>query len=256
MADLTSLGPLRKRYRGYSIAWTFGIIAACLIIGGALVIVPAAAAIGEVLSYGSSRLDNALLTEDLWVPVAFGLIILAIGIGVAVNWALAKHRAVAVHERGIAFYAGREVHSTLVWDDALALTVAQKYAVATRSTTYTYTVHLRDQQTLSFTSGMAHAQDVVAICQQEIENRLGPAYQARLRQGERATFGLVALDREAVYIGPYATPWREVRGITVNTSSIVVQKRQISAEAPQSAPLDRVPNWWIFVKLARQFVGA
>lgn len=256
MVDVKTLGPQRKRYLGFSTGWTAFGMALCLLVGAAFIAVPLVNAVLEVANFGTSRIDNLLTNEDVWVSIGCGGVILLIGFGLALSWAFNKSFWVADHELGLAFGHGRTAQSLVRWDTLTSMTRSQTYDVKARASRVTYTLYTHDERTFQFSGGVSGVDDLVKACQSHIEQRVGPIYEARLRQGERATFGLVALDREAVYIGPYATPWREVRGITVNTSSIVVQKRQISAEAPQSAPLDRVPNWWIFVKLARQFVGA
>lgn len=254
MTDFSRIGSEQRRFLAFSTGWALGCMTIALLGGGLLVAVPLVDAFGEVAAFGTTRIDNAFLTEDFWVPVVFGLIGLGVALAVGIHWALGKHRAIALHEHGLAFYHGKQVTAVVPWASVVALTRAQKYDLRQRASQVTYTLHTREKATHSFSGTIAKADDLVAACQQHIDATLGPAYEALLRDGKRAGFGVMALDTTAVYVHGYAVPWHEVRGVQASATAIVVQRKTISTDAPQAVALERVPNWWIFLRLAGRFV--
>lgn len=254
MADLASLGQQKTRYIAFSIGWNLFAVSVFLLLGGLLFGVPVVDALRQIVTFGSSRIDNVLNTEDFWIPVAFGLLFLVGALVVGINWAVRQHRGIATHEHGLAFYNGRTLESTVRWVDIYALARSRNYDVRQRVTHIKYTLYGDHKRSFSFTQVISGHEALVTECQRQIDRQVGPLYEARLRDGQRVTFGEVSLDSRAVYIGDYATPWSEVRGVQAGAYTIVIQKKTISAEAPQSVTIDRVPNWWIFIRMAQKQV--
>lgn len=255
MPDLNALGPVQRRFLGFSIGWNLVVFVSLALVGGACVAVPLVNALLEVATFGASRIDNAFYTEDFWIPVALGIVILFLGLLFGVSWAMTRYRSVVVHDGGLAFYHGKALEASTTWEAVVALTRAQKYDVASRTTRVTYTVHTRDQNQLSFSNSFPQVDALVRVCQDQIDRRVGPIYETRLRQGERAVFGAVALDATAVFVNGQALPWGAVRGVQASPHSLVIQTERISAAGPPAVALAQVPNWWIFVRLAQRYLS-
>lgn len=254
MADLNALGRELRRHLGVSIGWTLFGTVFCLLIGGLLIAVPLVNGLAQVAAFGSSRIDDVFDTEDFWVPVVFGVGALILAVVIGVGAILSKSRAIAVHENGLAFYKGRVLETTIDWPAVYALTRTQRYSVQQRTTHVTFTLHASQKRTFSFTQSIGQHEALVAECQRRIDANVGAAYAERIRAGQKASFGAVSLDSTAVYLSDFPIPWPEVRGIQVSGSAVVIQRRHISADAPQSVSLDRVPNWWILERLGREHI--
>ena len=254
MVDVKTLGPQRNRYLAFARGWALVTIVLCLLVGALFIAFPVVNGLMEVVNFGTSRIDNVLDTEDFWVPLGCGGVLLVIGLGIGLNWALSKPFFIADHEQGLVFGHGRKAESVMRWDTLTSMTRTQSYDVKTRVSRTTYTLYTNDKRTFYFSGGIPRVDELVKTCQSRIDAAVGPVYESLLRSGKRAHFGWMSLDDRAVYIGDFATPWPEVRGIESGPSSIVVQTKTISANAPQSAPLEKVHNWWILLRLARQYI--
>lgn len=254
MVDVKALGPQRKRYLNFSRGWTLVGIVLCLLVGAVFIAAPVLSALSQVANFGSSRIDNVLRSEDFWYPLGCGGVLVLIGLGLGLNWAFNKSFWIADHELGLVFGHGRKAESVMRWDTLISMTRSQSYDVRSRVSRTTYTLYTNEKRSFYFTGGIPGIDELVKICQARIDAAVGPTYEALLKSGKRAYFGWMSLDDRAVYIGDFATPWAEVRGVEAGPSSIVVQTRTISANAPATAPLEKVHNWWILLKLARPYV--
>ncbi len=254
MIDLKALGLQRKRYLTFSRGWTLFGIVFCLLVGALLVALPVINGLMDVVNFGTSRIDNVLGSEDFWYPLVMGGVLLLIGLGLGLNWAFNKSFWIADYERGIVFGHGRKAESLMRWDTLISMTRSQSYDVKARFSRTTYTLYTNEKRTFYFNGSVPGIDELVKACQSRIDAAVGPTYEALLRSGKRAYFGRMSLDDNAVFIGDYATPWTEVRGVEAGPSSIVVQTKTISADAPQTAPLEKVHNWWILLRLARRYV--
>lgn len=254
MVDVKALGRQRKRYLAFATSWALVAIVLCLLVGALFIAFPVVNGLMEVIAFGTSRIDNVLGTEDFWVPLGCGGVLVLISLGIGLNWALSKPFFIADHELGLVFGHGRKAESTMRWDTLTSMTRSQSYDVKSRVSRTTYTLYTNEKRTFYFSGGISGVDELVKTCQARIDAAVGPTYESLLRSGKRAHFGWMSLDDRAVYIGDFATPWPEVRGVEAGPSSIVVQTKTISADAPQSAPLEKVHNWWILLRLARQYM--
>lgn len=254
MPDLNALGRELRRHLGVSIGWTLFGTVFCLLIGGLLIAVPLVNGLSQVAAFGSSRIDDVFFTEDFWVPVVFGIGALVLAVVIGVSAVLSKSRTIAVHEGGLAFYKGRALETSVEWPAVYALIRTQRHSVQQRTTHVTFTLHASQKRTFSFTPAIGQHEALVAECQRRIDSNVEAVYAERVRTDQKAVFGAISIDSAAIYLGDFPIPWHEVRGVQVGGNSVVVQRQRISADAPQSVPLDRVPNWWILERLCRQHI--
>jgi hypothetical protein len=187
--------------------------------------------------------------EFSW-PVLAGLAALALGgwllFSTARNW----NTAAALYEHGLALNDHTGLRQ-IRWDavDGVWQSVTKHYTNGIYTgTTYLYTVQTNDGQKLKFDNKFAKIEELGLAIQKQVSNALFPRYVERLNNGQRLTFGPLAIDLQGIYSGSKSLRWSEIKAVKIQSGNISIKKEGgwfnwASVSVPQ------VPNFWIFYEI-------
>jgi hypothetical protein len=199
---------------------------------------------------GLTRVDNAIIPP---LCIAVG----ALGLGAALlvsawrNWPLAA----ALYEHGVALNSRKGVRQAAWTDiDAVWQAVTRHYTNGVYTgTTHVYTVRTSAGDKLVFDDRLGkQVEQLGQAIQRGATGTLFPRYAQLLQNGQRLTFGPLALDREKLYAGKKELRWDEIKAIKIEKGNISIKKDKgwlnwASASVPQ------IPNFFIFYELISRF---
>jgi hypothetical protein len=198
--------------------------------------------------FGASRVDNRLL--DIFWPLGVAVVFLPLGLwalfNVWRNWGVSA----ALYENGLA-YNDRTGLRQIRWDqvDGVWQQVTKHYYNGIYTgTTHLYTLQTSDGQKMKFDDKFAKVEELGTGIQKYVSNALYPRYVQALNNGQKVTFGPLAIDREGIYNGNKSLKWAEIKAVKIQSGTISIKKEGgwfnwASVSVPQ------VPNFWIFYEL-------
>lgn len=165
------------------------------------------------------------------------------------NWNLAA----ALYEGGFAV-VGKNGVQQVAWVDVNAVwqSITKHYRNGIYTgTTHVYTLTTKDNQKFVLDDKLNKVEELGSAIQKEVSNTLWPGYVAAINNGQRLTFGPLALDKEGLYSGKKSIAWKEIKAIKLQQGTISVKKEGgwfnwASVTVPQ------VPNFFIFYELISQ----
>ena len=250
--EVIGLGALQQEYtyapKGKWFNLIFGLV--CLAAAPALVLLAALLGYTAYNNSGLRRVDEAIIAPLVLAGVAF-LIALVPLISAWRHWKLAA----ALYEHGIA-YRQRGPLQQFRWDEVEAVWQAvtkHYYNGVYTGTTHSYTVRTKNGQKVVFDDKLGKNVELLGRgLQQGSAELLLPRYWQALQQGQKQTFGPLALDRDKLYAGQKELPWAEIKAIKIEQGIISVKKDKgwfnwASATVPQ------VPNFFVFYELVGRF---
>lgn len=191
-------------------------------------------------------------SDQEFIPLMLCGAALALPLGV---WALFEswrnwNLAAALYEGGFAV-VGRNGVQQVAWNDITAVwqSITKHYRNGIYTgTTHVYTIATKDNQKFVLDDKLAKVEDLGGAIQKAVSNTLWPSYVAGLNNGQRLTFGPLALDRDGLYSGKKTITWKEIKAIKLQQGVISVKKEGgwfnwASVTVPQ------VPNFFIFYEL-------
>lgn len=200
--------------------------------------------------YGISQVDDS----GFWLPLVCGGLAIPLGLyglfSAWRNWPL----AVALYENGFA-YNDRKGLKQVHWNnvDAVWQSITKHYRNGIYTgTTYLYTIQTKDKQRVVLDNKFAKIEDLGNAITRGSASALFPHYIQALQQGQRLTFGPLAIDPNGIYSGNKALRWDEIKGIKIHQGAISVKKEGgwlnwATATVPQ------IPNFLIFYDLIGRF---
>ena len=200
--------------------------------------------------YGISRVDDS----GFWLPLVCSGLAIPLGLyglfSAWRNWPL----AVALYENGFA-YNDRKGLTQVHWNniDAVWQSITKHYRNGIYTgTTYLYTIQTKDQKRVALDNKFVKIEDLGNAIISGSANVLFPRYVQALQQGQRLTFGPLAIDPNGIYSGNKSLRWDEIKGIRIHQGTVSVKKEGgwfnwATAAVPQ------IPNFLIFYNLIGRF---
>jgi hypothetical protein len=214
--------------------------------GPGLVLVAAYVGYDTYNTRGLTRVDDAVILPLCFAAGAFGL-------GALILFTTWRNLplAAAVYENGVA-YNDRKGMRQAAWADVNAVyqAVTKHYTNGVYTgTTHVYTVHTNEGSRLVFDDRLGKkVEELGQALQRGVTAALFPRYWNGLQNGQKLTFGPLALDREKLYTGKKELPWSAIKAIKIERGVIAVKQEKgwfnwASASVPQ------IPNFFIFYEL-------
>lgn len=250
--SVIGLGALKQEWANNAKSKWFNLVfgVACL------AATPVALLLGAYLGYdaytnsGVSRVDNAVIP---WLCI--GAIAFAIGAAIVYNTWRNWKLAAALYEHGVAYRKQGPVEQ-FRWDDIDAVWQAvtkHYYNGVYTGTTHIYTVQLRDGRKAVINDSFGKDIETLGrALQYHTAERLLPRYWQALQNGQKVTFGPLALDRDKLYAGKKELPWGEIKAIKIEKGNISVKKDK-GWFAWASATVPQIPNFFVFYELVGRF---
>ena len=165
---------------------------------------------------------------------------------------LAVGRTAALFEHGVALASGEKVQQA-AWSDIQAVyvrVVKLRRLFVTYAKRHLYTVVMRSGTRLDF--GDTLGKDVEQLgnaIQKAVAQAQFPVYWEALRQGQRVTFGPLALDQQKLYVNKQELPWAEVRGVKLDNGRVWVEKTGKGWLRWEAVSVPQIPNVLVFYEL-------
>ncbi len=225
----------------------FGLLVAA---GPVLLVIAAFVAYDAYNRHGLSKVDDS----GFLLPLICGGIAIPLGLyglySAWRNWPLAA----ALYDNGFA-YNDRNGLKQVRWDNVEAvwqnITKHYRNGIYT-GTIYLYTVQTKDKQKIVLDNKFSKIADLGNAIVTGSTSALFPRYAQALQQGQRLTFGPLAIDPQGLYAGSKSLQWSEIKGIKIQKGTISVKKEGkwlnwATATVPQ------IPNFLIFYNLVGKF---
>lgn len=201
--------------------------------------------------FGPARIDDRAF--DIFWPL--GLAVIALPLGAYLLYEGWKNMPVAaqLYEAGLAYY-DRQGLRRMTWEnvDAVWQAVTRHYRNGVYTgTTHVYTVRAQDGTRIVLDDKLDKVEELGNAIQDSVSRVLYPRYAAALNNGQRLTFGPLAIDRQGIYAGNKSLMWNEIKAIKIAQGNISVKKEGgwfnwASATVPQ------IPNFFVFYSLIKQ----
>jgi hypothetical protein len=250
-ASVVGLGALKSEHKpkgaGRWIGPIMGLI--CILIAPATVLFAAWRGYDTYTNYGSSR-----VLEEVALPLICGggaFLLGALLLWEAWrNWKLAA----ALYDYGLAFVDRKGLRQIrweemeLVWQ---SVTKHYRNGIYT-GTTHLYTIQTRDGSKIALDDKLPKVEDLGNAILNTTANMLAPQYGQALQNGQRLTFGPLAMDLQGLYSGNKALTWQEIKAVKLERGTLSVKKEKgwfnwTSVTVPQ------IPNFYVFYHLLGQF---
>ncbi len=230
----------RQRY----LSLIIGLI--CLFLGPALLLLSAWLAYDAYNNRGLVGVGEVII-----LPLVFAALAFFIGIAILLsawrNWKLAA----ALYENGVALNTRRGLQQA-AWHDVAAVwqAVTRHYTNGIYTgTTHVYTVQTSTGEKLVFDDRLGkQVEQLGQAIQSGVTNALYPRFWQGLQNGQRLSFGPLALDREKLYSGKKELRWDEIKAIKIEKGQISVRKDKAWLNWA-SASVPQIPNFFIFYDL-------
>ncbi|MBI3242609.1 MAG: hypothetical protein HYZ49_09990 [Chloroflexi bacterium] len=247
-ASVVGLGAFKSDHSpAKSGRWINVIFSGLIVVAGpVLLLVAAFMAYNAYTRYGISKVDDS----GFILPLICGVIAVPLGLyglySAWRNWPLAA----ALYDNGFA-YNDRNGFKQVRWDniDAVWQNITKHYRNGIYTgTTYLYTVQTKDKQRIVLDNKFKKIEDLGNAIISGSATALFPRYLQALQQGQRLTFGPLAIDPNGIYSGNKSLRWDEIKGIKIHRGTISVKKEGgwfnwATAGVPQ------IPNFLIFYNL-------
>jgi len=246
--SVIGLGALKSEFRNTRRAryvnLVFGLIAIGL--GPVLVLVAAWLGYDTYNTRGLTRVDDVIILPLCFAAGAFGVGALLL-FNTWRNWGVAA----ALYENGVALNSRGGVRQA-VWHDVEAVwqAVTRHYTNGVYTgTTHAYTLRTNAGEKLVFDDRLGkQVEQLGEGIQRGVTNALYPKYWQALQNGQRLSFGPLAMDREKLYSGKKELRWDEIKAIRIVKGQISVRKDKAWLNWA-SAAVPAIPNFFIFYDL-------
>lgn len=226
----------------------FGVL--CVLAAPALMLLAGVLAFNAYSNSGASRVDNVIGVPLCLAAVAFGL-----GALILFSTWRGWQRAAALYEHGIAFRERGPVQQ-FRWDEVEAVwqAVTKHYTNGVYTgTTHIYTVQTKDGRKLVLDDRYGKNMEVIgSALQQGTATLLLPRYWQSLQQGQKLSFGPLALDRDKLYAGKKELLWSEIMAVKIERGNISIKKDK-GWFAWANATVPQIPNFFVFYELLGRF---
>ncbi len=256
--SIVGLGALKSEHRYKSAGKWFGVVfgMVCLLAAPFLCLLSAYLGYDTYTRFGSSRGLERVMDIDSGVGVTLCFGIGALVVGAFVLWEAWRSWpvAAALYENGLA-YNDRGGLKQVRWDDVDGVwqSVTKHYRNGIYvGTTHLYTVQARDGMKIKLDDKLTDVEELGNQIQRGTASVLFPRYWQSLQNGQRVTFGPLALDLKGLYSGKKELTWQEIKGVKIAQGVISVKKDKgwfnwATVTVPQ------IPNFWIFYELIGRF---
>jgi hypothetical protein len=252
-ASVIGLGAFKAVYAKDGRGRWFNVIfgAACLLAVPALLLVAGYVGYSTLNDSGLYRVAGAVA-----VPLVGAVSALVIGAAVLYNtwsnWSLTA----ALYENGVA-YQSRKGLQQVAWSDVAGVwqRVTKHYTNGVYTgTTHTYTIQTNNGEKIVLDDRLGKTvEELGNAVQRGASNTLFPRYWQSLQNGQRLTFGPLALDREKLYSGKKELRWNEIKAVKINKGVISIRKDDKSWFSWSTASVPQIPNFFIFYELVGRF---
>ena len=240
---VTGLGQFQKEFSG-------GSGGSCFFVGLGLLLTLAGLGLAA-LAATWFRNGNASRAEALPLLITAGVLFL-VGVIVLLLSFLGEGRSAALFEHGVALAQGQRVKQA-AWSDIEAVfvrVVKLKRLFITYATSHWYTVQTRGGDKLEFDDDLGgQVGQLGNAIQKAVAQAQFPGYWEALRQGERVTFGPLALDQQKLYVNKQELPWAEVRGVKLDNGRVWVEKAGKGWLRWEAVSVPQIPNVLVFYEL-------
>jgi uncharacterized protein DUF6585 len=215
-----------------------------------LLLVAAYVAYDNVTNYGTLRLWRNLPLPLLCAGGA-GVLGAAALFSSWRNWRLAA----ALYENGVA-YVSRQGLRQIAWPDVTAVwqQVTKHYTNGVYTgTTHSYTVQTNTGEKVVLDDRLGKkVEELGNAVQTAVTNSLLPRSWQTLQNGQRLTFGPLAMDRDKLYAGKKELRWDEIKAIKIDKGMVSIRKDQ-SWLNWANASVPQIPNFFVFLELVSRF---
>jgi hypothetical protein len=249
-ASVMGLGPLKTEHPANKTSARFnlgcGIVS---LIAVPILLVLSAYLFFDVYSrFGPARIDDK--TFDIFWPLGAAALALALGAWLIFDYWRNRGLAAALYEQGLAYH-DRNGLKQVRWDqvDAVWQAITKHYRNGVYTgTTHLYTIQAQGGDRIVLDDKLTKVEELGSAIQQNVASALFPRYVNAITQGQRVTFGPLAIDREGIYSGNKSLTWNEIKAIKLDKGNISIKKEGgwfnwASASVPQ------IPNFYIFYEL-------
>src|SRR5207253_1015189 len=195
---------------------------------------------------------------SLWqaslIPL-IGIAWLTVGAWITLASARSRKQYVVVCTEGLLYIRGK-MHS-IHWDQVMALwkdiTTASKGSVS-----HSYTLHLRDGATWTFTDDLVNVEELGAIIEDEVTNHWLTLVLATYRTGMPIHFGDITLSVQGISMqrgGHRVLPWSHVQHLHLDNASLSIYKVGGFWDWATIA-ISEIPNVGVLKRLADEVVKA
>ena len=256
--SVVGLGALKGEHRYKGAGKWFGVVFGmiCLLAAPFLCLLSAYLGYDTYTRFGSSRGLERVLDMDSGVLITLCFGIGALGVGALVLWEAWRNWpvAAALYENGLA-YNDRGGVKQVRWDDVDGVwqSVTKHYRNGVYvGTTHLYTVQARDGMKIKLDDKLTNVEELGNHVQRGTASVLFPRYWQSIQNGQRVTFGPLALDLKGLYSGKKELTWQEIKGVKIAQGVISIKKEKgwfnwATVTVPQ------IPNFWIFYELIGRF---
>jgi hypothetical protein len=252
-ASVIGLGAFKAEYskagRGRWIGIIFGV--------GCVLAVPALLLLALYVGYTTLDVSGLYrVAGAVSLPLIAAVVALVIGAAVLYsgwnNWGLAA----ALYENGVALQSRKGLQQ-VAWSDVAGVwqRVTKHYTNGVYTgTTHSYTIQANNGEKIVLDDRLGKTvEELGNAIQRGATNTLFPRYWQSLQNGQRLTFGPLALDREKLYSGKKELRWDEIKAVKINKGLISIRKDDKSWFSWSTASVPQIPNFFIFYELVGRF---
>ncbi len=253
-AAVVGLGPLQSQHplKNSNRLSSLGCGGASLVAGPVLFGIALFIVWDTLDKFGPARLDNELPT--ILVFAGFGLLALFLAAyslySAWKNWG----SAAALYEAGFA-YVDRQGLQQVRWDQVeavwQAITKHYRNGIYT-GTTHVYTVQTKDKRRLTLDDKFDKIEDLGNAVQRGATQALFPHYAQAVQNGQRVSFGPLALDARGLYSGDKSLAWNEIKAVKLDRGSLSI-KKEGGWFNWSTVTVPQIPNFFIFYDLLSRF---
>ncbi len=192
------------------------------------------------------------VAESVALPLIIAGVCFLLALGILItawrNWTLAA----AVYDNGVALNSRKGVQQ-MAWADVTAVwqAVTKHYTNGVYTgTTHVYTLQSNTGEKLVFDDRLGKGVEQLGTALQDgVSKVLFPRYAQALDNGQKVTFGPLALDREKFYSGKKELTWAEVPAVKIDKGIISVRKEGKGWFNWTAVSVPQIPNFYVFITL-------
>jgi len=207
------------------------------------------------LYVGYTTMENRGLVKvaaAVIAPLIIALVCLVLGAWILFsvwrNWTLAA----AVYENGVALNSRKGVQQ-MTWADVSAVwqSVTKHYTNGVYTgTTHVYTLQSNTGEKLVFDDRLGKEVETLGqALQNGVSSALYPRYMQALDNGQKITFGPLALDRAKFYSGKKELTWAEIPAVKIEKGIISVKKEGKGWFNWTAVSVPQIPNFYVFITI-------
>jgi hypothetical protein len=163
--------------------------------------------------------------------------------------------AAALYENGVALNTRKGVQQ-VAWADINAVwqAVTKHYTNGVYTgTTHVYTVQTNTGEKLVFNDQLGKQVEALGrAIQSGASSALFPRYWQSLQNGQKVSFGPLALDKQKLYSGKKELPWTEIPSVKIEKGNISIKKEGKGWFNWAAVSVPQVPNFYVFYEIVRR----